>query len=129
LHHARDTSLLGGTDGKRNAFCEYLKDAFLTITARLLNKAAPLKSRCHDPWRGRSLPRATGGARARRCSSVAARDKRARVLAMTLKRPNRIACRDEFCWDFQIMNQNQIGIRRAWPPEAHALFFRPEYAR
>jgi hypothetical protein len=41
---------------------------------------------------------------------VAARDKRARELAMTLKRPNRIACRDEFCSGFRIMNQNQIGI-------------------
>jgi len=41
------TSLLGRTDGKRNAFDEDLKDAFLTITARLLNKAAPPTSRCH----------------------------------------------------------------------------------
>jgi len=38
LHSARDSSLLGRTDGKRNAFCEDLKDAFLTITARLLNE-------------------------------------------------------------------------------------------
>ena len=37
---ARDTSLLGRTDGKRNAFYGDLKDAFLTITARLPNKAA-----------------------------------------------------------------------------------------
>jgi hypothetical protein len=91
LHSARDTSLPDRTDRKRNAFCEDLKDAFLTITARLLNNAAQPISRCHDPLEG-SIPASPGGgARARRYRSVAARDKERAGLAMTLKRRNRIA--------------------------------------
>jgi hypothetical protein len=140
LHSARDTSLPDRTDGKRNAFYEDLKDAYLTITTRLLNKTAPPIS---------PLPCSFGGVEPGLtpqaviehvgAAPVAARDKEGAGVGNDPQRRNRIApagdmsrvrarpdhdeivpgdlpavntvaCSDEFVLSFRLVNQSRIGI-------------------